>query len=155
MISHITAIIIVGSNLYIHYRMINNFELFFSPLEPPDPPVNLEVVEVGSRSVKLSWQPPFDGHSKLLGYTVQYKASPPLGRGEVTDWQHANTLNLSISAVETDGLAMGYCVSPSLICIQVGSDSHFHWQNYHYNFCRTDKVSCRPDVSCVKYFAYM
>jgi hypothetical protein len=134
MISHITAIIIVGSNIYIHYRMINNFELFFFRLEPPDPPVNLEVVEVGSRSVKLSWQPPFDGHSKLLGYTVQYKASPPLGRGEVTDWQHANTLNLSISAVETGGLAMGYCVSPSFICIQVGSDSHFHRQNSHKSF---------------------
>jgi len=155
MVSHITAIVIVGFSLYIHYRMSNSFELFFFPLEPPDPPVNLEVVEVGSRSVKLSWQPPFDGHSKLLGYTVQYKASPPLGRGEVTDWQHANALNLSISAVETGGLAMGYCISPSLICIQVGSDSHFRWQTSHNNFCRTDKISFRPDVSCVKYFAYM
>jgi hypothetical protein len=77
-------------------------------LEPPDPPMNLEVIEVGSRAVRLSWQPPFDGHSKLLGYTVQYKALPPSSHGEVTDWQHANTLNLSISAVEAAGLAMGY-----------------------------------------------
>ena len=155
MINHITTIIIAEFILYISYRMFNNFELFFFPLEPPDPPVNLEVVEVGSRSVKLSWQPPFDGHSKLLGYTVQYKTSPPLGRGEVTDWQHANTLNLSISAVETGGLAMGYCISPSLIYTQVGSDSHFHSQNSQNNFCRTDKISCRSDVSCVKYFAHM
>jgi hypothetical protein len=66
------------------------------------------VIEVGSRAVRLSWQPPFDGHSKLLGYSVQYKALPPSSHGEVTDWQHANTLNLSISAVEAGGLAMGY-----------------------------------------------
>ncbi|PSN48897.1 Down syndrome cell adhesion molecule-like protein Dscam2 [Blattella germanica] len=66
--------------------------------EPPDPPVNLEVVEVGSRAVRLSWRPPFDGHSKLLGYTVQYKASSTSGRSDITDWQHANTLNLSITA---------------------------------------------------------
>lgn len=99
--------------------------MFLFPLEPPDPPVNLEVVEVGSRSVKLSWQPPFDGHSKLLGYIVEYKASPQLGRVEVTDWQHANTLNLSINAVETGGMVMGYCVSPSLICIHVGNTVTF------------------------------
>ncbi|XP_021937228.1 Down syndrome cell adhesion molecule-like protein Dscam2 isoform X2 [Zootermopsis nevadensis] len=75
--------------------------------EPPDPPVNLEVVEVGSRAVRLSWRPPFDGHSKLIGYNVQYKASPPSSHGEITDWQHANTLNLSISAVETGDRAEG------------------------------------------------
>jgi hypothetical protein len=93
--------------LYTHYKVINNFNGFSFSLEPPDPPVNLEVVEVGSRAVRLSWRPPFDGHSKLIGYTVQYKASPPSSRGELTDWQHANTLNLSIAAVETGDIAMG------------------------------------------------
>jgi hypothetical protein len=83
------------------------FLIFLPPPEPPDPPVSLEVVEVGSRAVRLSWQPPFDGHSKLIGYTVQYKASPTSGRAELTDWQHASTLNLSIAAVETRDLAMG------------------------------------------------
>ena len=77
-------------------------------LEPPDPPVNLEVVEVGSRAVRLSWRPPFDGHSKLLGYTVQYKASSTSGRSDITDWQHANSLNLSIATVENSALTMGY-----------------------------------------------
>lgn len=77
--------------------------------------MNLEVVEVGSRAVRLSWQPPFDGHSKLLGYTIQYKASPPTSRGEVTDWQNANTLNLSVTAVETSSLTMGYYVCSSLV----------------------------------------
>jgi hypothetical protein len=117
--------------------------------------VNLEVVEVGSRSVRLAWQPPFDGHSKLLGYTAQYKASPPSGRGEVTDWQHANTVNLSISAVETGGLAMGYCISPSLSFIHIGSYSLFHRQNSQNYFCRMDKISCRPDISFAKYFAHL
>jgi hypothetical protein len=85
------------------YNVINNFKSYLL-LEPPDPPVNLEVIEVGSRAVRLSWRPPFDGHSKLLGYTVQYKASPPS-----SDWQHANTLNLSTTAVEAGSLAVGYC----------------------------------------------
>ncbi|XP_069687424.1 cell adhesion molecule Dscam1 isoform X3 [Periplaneta americana] len=93
-----------ADNLYGHSKQTT----LLAVQEPPDPPVNLEVVEVGSRAVRLSWRPPFDGHSRLLGYTVQYKASSLSGRSDITDWQQANTLNLSVAAVETGGLNMGH-----------------------------------------------
>lgn len=46
--------------------------------ERPDTPSHLEVVEVSSRSVLLSWRRPFDGNSPVLSYIVQYR---PLLRG--------------------------------------------------------------------------
>lgn len=41
--------------------------------EPPEAPVNLTVVEIKSRSVLLSWSKPFDGHSKLINYIIEYQ----------------------------------------------------------------------------------
>lgn len=60
--------------------------------ERPDPPVMLEVVEVSSRSVRLTWKRPFDGNSPVLGYLVQYQ---PLGTG-YNEWDHSMAMNLSI-----------------------------------------------------------
>ncbi|XP_068085516.1 cell adhesion molecule Dscam2 [Anabrus simplex] len=66
--------------------------------EPPDPPLDVEIIEVGSRAVRLSWRPPFDGHSALLGYLIQYK--PALSRAD--DWHHAGAMNLSVLASDSD-----------------------------------------------------
>ncbi|XP_049839470.1 Down syndrome cell adhesion molecule-like protein Dscam2 [Schistocerca gregaria] len=66
--------------------------------EPPDPPLDVEVVEVNSRSVRLSWHPPFDGHSTLMGYLIQYKKATSL----MDDWQHAGTVNISIPSSGAD-----------------------------------------------------
>ncbi|XP_047109675.1 Down syndrome cell adhesion molecule-like protein Dscam2 [Schistocerca piceifrons] len=66
--------------------------------EPPDPPLDVEVVEVDSRSVHLSWRPPFDGHSSLMGYLIQYKRATSL----IDDWNHIGTVNVSISSSGAD-----------------------------------------------------
>lgn len=41
--------------------------------ERPDTPTHLEIIEVSSRSVTLSWRRPFDGNSPVLSYIVQYR----------------------------------------------------------------------------------
>ncbi|XP_046991954.1 Down syndrome cell adhesion molecule-like protein Dscam2 [Schistocerca americana] len=60
--------------------------------EPPDPPLDIEVTEINSRSAHLSWHKPFDGHSPLTGYLIQYKRGISLAN----DWQHADVVNISI-----------------------------------------------------------
>ncbi|XP_071054820.1 cell adhesion molecule Dscam2 [Onthophagus taurus] len=63
--------------------------------ERPDPPAFLEVVEVGSRSVRLAWKKSFDGNSPILGYLVQYQ---PLGISR-PDWENAATQNITLPAI--------------------------------------------------------
>ncbi|XP_046991962.1 Down syndrome cell adhesion molecule-like protein Dscam2 [Schistocerca americana] len=66
--------------------------------EPPDPPFDVEVTEINSRSVRLSWHPPFDGNSPLTGYLIQYKRGTSL----ISDWQHTGTVNISVPTMGTD-----------------------------------------------------
>jgi Down syndrome cell adhesion protein len=42
--------------------------------EPPDIPNPPHTVEVAARSVKLAWQPPFNGNSPISGYVLEYRA---------------------------------------------------------------------------------
>ncbi|RWS21301.1 Down syndrome cell adhesion molecule-like protein 1, partial [Leptotrombidium deliense] len=41
-------------------------------IEIPSPPTNLKVKESWTRSASISWSPPFDGHSRITQYTLQY-----------------------------------------------------------------------------------
>lgn len=40
--------------------------------EKPDPPQDMQVVEINSRSLKLSWSTPFNGNLPITSYVVQY-----------------------------------------------------------------------------------
>ncbi|KAH8408036.1 hypothetical protein KR222_011729 [Zaprionus bogoriensis] len=75
--------------------------VFLAVQERPDAPSNLEVLEVGSRSVKLSWRRPFDGNSPVLSYMVQYQALKYLQShsGQETsggDWNVNNVINVTL-----------------------------------------------------------
>ncbi|XP_065576987.1 cell adhesion molecule Dscam2-like isoform X2 [Artemia franciscana] len=64
--------------------------------EPPSPPQYVQVDELSSRSLKLSWTPPEDGNSPLKQYILQFKrANVPWGpqpeqiilsNAELTSW---------------------------------------------------------------------
>lgn len=51
------------------------------------------MIEVGSRSVRLSWKRPFDGNSPVLGYVVQYQS---VGALQNHEWDHAGTFNVTL-----------------------------------------------------------
>ncbi|ALC46292.1 Dscam3, partial [Drosophila busckii] len=77
--------------------------VFLAVQERPDTPSNLEVFEVGSRTVKLSWRRPFDGNSPVLSYLVQYQAlkylqsHTALGLGAAGgDWAGLNVINVTL-----------------------------------------------------------
>lgn len=42
-------------------------------LEQPESPQNLTLVKKTSRTIKVKWQPPYDGNSPIQFYSVQYK----------------------------------------------------------------------------------
>ncbi|KAM8702920.1 hypothetical protein ACLKA7_005290 [Drosophila subpalustris] len=75
--------------------------IFLAVQERPDTPANLEVIEVGSRTVKLSWRRPFDGNSPVLSYLVQYQplkymmAHATLGAAG-SDWNGNNIINVTL-----------------------------------------------------------
>ena len=65
----------------------------FNPAERPDPPSALEVIEIGSRSIKLSWNKAFDGNSPIREYIIQYQ---PVAHGILEeDWEATKTHNIS------------------------------------------------------------
>ncbi|KAH8356359.1 hypothetical protein KR084_005979 [Drosophila pseudotakahashii] len=75
--------------------------IFLAVQERPDTPSNLEIFEVGSRTVKLSWRRPFDGNSPVLSYLVQYQALKYLqSHGSLGapggDWNGQNVINVSL-----------------------------------------------------------
>ncbi|KFM72390.1 Down syndrome cell adhesion molecule, partial [Stegodyphus mimosarum] len=39
----------------------------------PDPPTNLSVTNITSRTVTIRWDVPFNGNSHITGSSVQYK----------------------------------------------------------------------------------
>ncbi|XP_032577970.1 Down syndrome cell adhesion molecule-like protein Dscam2 [Drosophila sechellia] len=75
--------------------------IFLAVQERPDTPSHLEIFEVGSRTVKLSWRRPFDGNSPVLSYLVQYQALKYLqSHGSLAaaggDWNGQNVINVSL-----------------------------------------------------------
>lgn len=75
--------------------------IFLAVQERPDTPSNLEVFEVGSRTVKLSWRRPFDGNSPVLSYLVQYQPLKYLQTHATlgiagSDWNGQNIINVTL-----------------------------------------------------------
>ncbi|XP_017047144.1 Down syndrome cell adhesion molecule-like protein Dscam2 isoform X1 [Drosophila ficusphila] len=75
--------------------------IFLAVQERPDTPSHLEVFEVGSRTVKLSWRRPFDGNSPVLSYLVQYQSLKYLQSHATSgaaggDWSSQNVINVSL-----------------------------------------------------------
>ena len=59
--------------------------------EPPEPPTNVYITEVSSRSISLAWYPAFDGNSPVLHYMVQYKERN-------SPWREQNNLTVGGAA---------------------------------------------------------
>lgn len=70
--------------------IINNYDSVCS--ERPDPPASLEVIEIGSRSIRLLWRRAFDGNSPIRNYVIQYRS---LNHGLADDWNPAKTHNVT------------------------------------------------------------
>ncbi|XP_039965640.1 Down syndrome cell adhesion molecule-like protein Dscam2 isoform X1 [Bactrocera tryoni] len=75
--------------------------IFLAVQERPDTPSVLEVFEVGSRTVKLSWRRPFDGNSPVLSYLVQYQPLKYLQSHAALgmaggDWSGPNIINVTL-----------------------------------------------------------
>lgn len=60
--------------------------------ERPDPPAGLEVIEIGSRSIRLLWKRAFDGNSPIRNYVIQYRS---LSHGMTDDWNPVKTHNVT------------------------------------------------------------
>ncbi|XP_055628541.1 cell adhesion molecule Dscam2 isoform X2 [Toxorhynchites rutilus septentrionalis] len=78
----------------------SEFSIYLAVQERPDPPTDLEVIEVKSRRVKLSWKRPYDGMSPELSYLVQYQ---PLNMKKEyadfkleTSWESSSIMNLTL-----------------------------------------------------------
>lgn len=75
---------------------------FFVKSERPDTPSHLDIIEVSSRSVKLSWRRPFDGNSPVLSYIVQYQPLKYLYSNVITteyDWNSPQTINITLPTI--------------------------------------------------------
>ncbi|XP_044017269.1 Down syndrome cell adhesion molecule-like protein Dscam2 [Aphidius gifuensis] len=68
--------------------------IYFAVQERPDPPTALEIIEIGSRSIRLSWKKSFNGNSPIRNYIIQYRA---LGHGLADDWEPSKTHNVTFT----------------------------------------------------------
>ncbi|XP_044594739.1 Down syndrome cell adhesion molecule-like protein Dscam2 [Cotesia glomerata] len=68
--------------------------IYLAVQERPDPPTALEVIEIGSRSIRLSWRKSFDGNSPIRNYIIQYRV---LNHGPVDDWEPSKTHNVTFT----------------------------------------------------------
>jgi Down syndrome cell adhesion molecule len=87
-----------------HERNFSHFSYFDVLTESPDAPTNLEVLEVKSRTLKLSWKRPYDGNSPVLSYQVQYKPLRSLHDQAVIsspeeEWKGQHIFNLTLPSV--------------------------------------------------------
>lgn len=85
-------------------QWISIWKILFIHTESPDTPSNLEIVEVSSRSVKLSWRRPFDGNSPVLSYVVQYQPLSSLHAHSspmkaANDWSVLTTINITLPTI--------------------------------------------------------
>jgi Down syndrome cell adhesion protein len=77
--------------------------------EPPDPPQDVHLLEITSRSVKISWSPPYSGNSPIINYYIQYRTG--IISSDLSKWSMA--LNVSIPSGETVGQIVG--LRPSVL----------------------------------------
>ncbi|XP_063973280.1 cell adhesion molecule Dscam1 isoform X2 [Diachasmimorpha longicaudata] len=68
--------------------------VYLAVQERPDPPTALEVIEIGSRSIRLSWKRSFDGNSPIRNYIIQYRT---LGHGLSDEWEPSKTHNVTFT----------------------------------------------------------
>ncbi|XP_015187903.1 PREDICTED: Down syndrome cell adhesion molecule-like protein Dscam2 isoform X4 [Polistes dominula] len=68
--------------------------IYLAVQERPDPPASLEVIEIGSRSIRLLWKKAFDGNNPIRNYVIQYRS---LSHGINDDWSPAKTHNVTHS----------------------------------------------------------
>ncbi|XP_043274690.1 Down syndrome cell adhesion molecule-like protein Dscam2 isoform X2 [Venturia canescens] len=68
--------------------------VYLAVQERPDPPTALEVIEIGSRSIRLSWRRSFDGNSPIRNYVIQYRA---MIHGGVDEWDPSKTHNVTFT----------------------------------------------------------
>ena len=52
------------------------------------------MIEIGSRSIRLSWKKAFDGNTPIHKYVIQYR---PLGHGITDDWDPSKAHNVSFT----------------------------------------------------------
>ncbi|XP_033323157.1 Down syndrome cell adhesion molecule 3 isoform X4 [Megalopta genalis] len=72
--------------------------IYLAVQERPDPPASLEVIEIGSRSIRLLWKRAFDGNSPIRNYVIQYQS---LNHGLTDDWNPAKTHNVTYTPGST------------------------------------------------------
>lgn len=82
--------------------------------ERPDPPAGLEVIEIGSRSIRLLWKRSFDGNSPIRNYVIQYRS---LSHGMADDWNPVKTHNVTYTPGSSNS---GNSIHPT----QNGSSTH-------------------------------
>jgi Down syndrome cell adhesion molecule len=90
----------INPNQSLYHRCL----YFFIYSESPDSPSNLEVLEVKSRTVKLSWKRPYDGNSPVLSYLVQYKPLNSIHEQTVIvstdeEWMGPHIINLTLPSI--------------------------------------------------------
>lgn len=78
--------------MFLHFFKNTLCLIFFA--ERPDPPTALEVIEIGSRSIRLSWRRSFDGNSPIRNYVIQYRA---MIHGGVDEWDPSKTHNVTFT----------------------------------------------------------
>lgn len=131
-----------------------------------EPPANVHIIEVTKNSVSLAWQrPPFDGGSKITGYSVERREAPS-GRWVKANFTNIIDLGFTVSGLTQDESyefrvfaknAVGSVSNPSLIAgpvtcvdacgkflihIHVTCLVYFYWVvtfifNYNHILCPT------------------
>lgn len=99
------------------------FALLFT--ERPDPPAGLEVIEIGSRSIRLLWKRSFDGNSPIRNYVIQYRS---LGHGMADDWNPVKTHNVTYTPGSSNS---GNSIHPT----QNGSSTHSSGSISRFSIC--------------------
>ena len=67
--------------------------------EKPDPPSKATIIKVESRSISITWSPPYSGNSPILYYILEFK--------EVTDEDWSLARALRIPGTETRAQVSG------------------------------------------------
>ncbi|XP_069681715.1 cell adhesion molecule Dscam1-like isoform X3 [Periplaneta americana] len=62
--------------------------VYLTVKEPPEAPGRVEVQEVGSRWVSVSWGAPYSGHAPISHYVVQFREEEPTLGGGMSSWNN-------------------------------------------------------------------